>query len=94
MPGYDYESGRKDPAKQQEILNFCTAFWEFMGDNIASGQKDGFSRREQGAFEEAIDDLEKTMRGETVEREITVDKNKNVGPIILDFDMMLDFMRG
>ena len=94
MPGYDYETIRKDPKKQQEILNFCTAFWEFMEDNIASGQKGGFSRREQEAFEEAIDDLEKTMRGETVEREITFDKNKNVGPIILDFDMMLDFMRG
>jgi len=94
MPGYDYESVRKDPAKQEEILNFCAAFWQFLEDNDESKQENGFSRQDKEPFWEAIDDLEKTMRGETVEREITFDKNKNVGPIILDFDMMLDFMRG
>ena len=94
MPGYDYESVRKDPAKQQEILNFCKAFRQFLKDNDESKQENGFSIQDKEPFWEVLEDLEKTMRGETVEREITFDKNKNVGPIILDFDMMLDFMRG
>ena len=94
MPGYDYESVRKDPAKQQEILNFCAAFRQFLEDNDRSKQENGFSRQDKEPFWEVLEDLEETMQGGTVEHEITFDEKKNVGPIILDFDMMLDFMRG